>query len=481
MQIGSFKLVHSINISEYQLALRELQQTIIHKLNPGNPILPFLHYELSQTQLALNKLKLKEKNKRSIDFLGTIWKWIAGSPDHQDLRIINGNLDELSDNNNKQIIINRNVFEAINNLTERANIILKNVRDSELIQNALAISVKEKLKILKEELINIEHAINWSKVGILNSFILSEKEVKMLEEKIESNNVEYINIEEALEFAETKIASSIEKIIFIVSLPITNKETCESKLIKPVKKNNVVFKIKYNEILKCNETIVAITKKCKTFNDLKICYKNDVLDITNSKCLPNLLKGRKSYCPTTSGFHIPEIESVIPGLVMLNEFNGTIQVNEEQINLTGTYLIQYRNTSLKIADQEYSFTETVQFKPLPAIIRAPSINSYEEILSLEMIKDLEIRNRNKIANVDLSSKINLTFNTGIIVILIILIILLLVRLRKNKLRHNLVLNSKEKEITMLGTNPMPTGTSALEKGGVNTININNSTEAVFLN
>lgn len=41
-------------------------------------------------------------------------------------------------------------------------------------------------------------------------------------------------------------------------------------------------------------------------------------NITDSACLPNLLSGLPSVCPTTNHHHLPTIEEVMPGLILLN-------------------------------------------------------------------------------------------------------------------------------------------------------------------
>ena len=42
-----------------------------------------------------------------MNFLGSAWKWLAGTPDHEDFRIIKAHTQKLLQNNEKQIFINR--------------------------------------------------------------------------------------------------------------------------------------------------------------------------------------------------------------------------------------------------------------------------------------------------------------------------------------------------------------------------------------
>ena len=63
----------------------------------------------------LRKLSPVNRFKRW-DSVGTVWKYLAGNPDANDLRIINSSLNDLIDNNNKQITINRQFNNKIKEL-----------------------------------------------------------------------------------------------------------------------------------------------------------------------------------------------------------------------------------------------------------------------------------------------------------------------------------------------------------------------------
>jgi len=43
---------------------------------------------------------LPSRTKRGINELGTLWKWIAGTPDHDDLITVQNKIDDLIQNNN---------------------------------------------------------------------------------------------------------------------------------------------------------------------------------------------------------------------------------------------------------------------------------------------------------------------------------------------------------------------------------------------
>jgi len=53
------------------------------------------------------------KTKRGINEIGTIWKWIAGIPNHDN-------------NNNDQFVINSKLFKEIRSLSEEFKVAFKN-------------------------------------------------------------------------------------------------------------------------------------------------------------------------------------------------------------------------------------------------------------------------------------------------------------------------------------------------------------------
>ena len=58
------------------------------------------------------------------------------------------------------------------------------MKHSETIKNELIMIIKYKLGLLKEEIINIDYAIQWAKAKIVNSYILSNEEINTVKEII---------------------------------------------------------------------------------------------------------------------------------------------------------------------------------------------------------------------------------------------------------------------------------------------------------
>ena len=85
--------------------------------------------------------------------------------------------------------------------------------------------------------------------------------------------------------------------------------------------------------------------------NVKFFQRDQLVDISNDTCIPPLLNGMNSSCQITHGYHIPQIETISPGIIFLNDFSGT--VNNKSLN--GTFLIEFQNVTLRINDKFYEF------------------------------------------------------------------------------------------------------------------------------
>ena len=104
-----------------------------------------------------------------------------------------------------------------------------------------------------------------------------------------------------------------------------------------------------------------------------------------------MIKSEPAYCSLIGNRNIPTVDEISPGTILLNNFNGTIFINKEPRNLTGTFLVQFHNESVAISGQVCKSFETAQIKPLPAILQPRNPNlDVEEELSLEMVNEMQL-------------------------------------------------------------------------------------------
>lgn len=434
IQTGTFRLIHVIELAVYEKKIDEIASVVNSKIAKDDPLYPFLAHEIAHIENHLNRLKPKIKVQRSLDFLGKTWKWIAGSPDHEDFEILTEKINNVLENNNKQVVVNKIVLERMNKLSNITNQVMKIVQTSDRLQNQVALSIKFKLEIIKEEITNIEYAIHWAKAGLINSFILDDRELNIIKEYFEENKIPYINIEEAIELANVKIASSNSSIIYIVGIPITNINQCNMLLIKPIKIKNVINKIDYENVLTCGNRVYGIRQKCNSFNSFNICNRNNLVELKEDECIPRLLRSQQPSCTRTTGLHVPAIEEISPGVLFLNQYTGSILINGDATNLTGTFIIHFANATITVGSKNFTAREISSYKPLPAILQPSSIlSTYEEILTLEAMKELHVNNTEEIKLLRTRNQLGLLTNcslSSLAIVAIIVIVIVKIRCKR---------------------------------------------------
>lgn len=116
----------------------------IESLPISDPLYPYLLYEPRQVKQDLQRLKPSRKTKRAINAIGSAWKWLAGTPDH-DHEVLQGKINEQLENTNKKVIINRLINKKITQIGNVTNTILKNIHNSEQLINENANILKYKI------------------------------------------------------------------------------------------------------------------------------------------------------------------------------------------------------------------------------------------------------------------------------------------------------------------------------------------------
>ncbi|KNC32036.1 hypothetical protein FF38_02694 [Lucilia cuprina] len=150
----------------------------------------------------------------------------------------------------------------------------------------------------KDEIVNLQYAIHWAKVGVINSFILSHEELKNL-------------------------------------------------------------------------------------NKLTMCKYSEVEDISESICLPNLIRSKPSKC------------------------------TRELFDINGTFLIKYHNETVSVNGKNFSGSEITYAYPLLAVVKPKACNSLvEETLTQELIKEMHVNNTEAIEILNIESKMGDLYAEG---------------------------------------------------------------------
>lgn len=392
IQTGIIKIVHPINLTSLEENV-SLFINISRKIDKTFPLASLIVRKSRQLADNLYKLKpMKRSRQKRWDIIGKGWKWLAGNPDADDLRIINSTFNSLIDQSNEQIKINEIINERISKITHTINEItsINNLLLNETSAISLLISLDTMNGILEE----IEDAILRARVSLANSKLLTLKEIFMIETIMNDQGITTNFPEEALSYTKPKIASKTDMLLYILEVPKTN-DHCEIIKIIPLVVNNTIITNTPSYIVKSN-------KKLYTTNH----PESSIQQLHNTKpfldeCIFPIIMGLSSHCSAsrtnqTDFFTLPG-----SNILMNNAKEQYISSNCGPHNrtLTGNFLLHFQNCTIQIANytftSEETFSNTVQ---LTGIFPGLSIN--KQIINEQDLSSLSWKTTNNRHRID---------------------------------------------------------------------------------
>lgn len=122
----NIRIIHPIILADLELTINQLTNFVYNRNNNNNVLTEISKHKIRELYTSLLQIEPRTHYRRKRwDVIGTTWKWIAGSPDAQDLRIINGTLNELINENNNQYKVNEQISQRIGELTKVINQIVE--------------------------------------------------------------------------------------------------------------------------------------------------------------------------------------------------------------------------------------------------------------------------------------------------------------------------------------------------------------------
>lgn len=177
IQTGNIRIKHPINLTDLEIPINQLTNLIYQKQKNNNVLNQVGKHKIRE--LYSNFLQIKpitNKRTKRWDITGTTWKWIAGNPDAQDLRIIDKSLNQLVSENNHQVKIDTQIGNSISELTSAINQIIGKQHINQIILDEIdVITTILNIDTINKILFNIQEAKIFSKMHVTNSKMLSSK------------------------------------------------------------------------------------------------------------------------------------------------------------------------------------------------------------------------------------------------------------------------------------------------------------------
>ncbi|XP_062713411.1 uncharacterized protein LOC134290317 [Aedes albopictus] len=303
--------------------------------------------KFNEIDFALKSIDPVKRQKRW-DRLGSAWKFLAGNPDANDLRIINSSINNLIINNNEQIKINRELNLPLKEdifKTKKA-ISLFNVGSIEIYCTRILFH----LFFLSERLNQIIETITLAKLGIVNEKVLSQQEIEILIADLDKENVTVHTAIEATSYASTAIMSNKLEIALIIKMPKLDPRIFNKVHIYPIVQDR-------KQIHLPNPFFLTHEKDIYQVNSIEpiICDKSET-HMDNSTCVPLLLRGNPATCNFTINPTSEQISYLDDQHLLINSVtNFTLSSNcgLTDRNLSGSFIIHFHDCHLIINNISY--------------------------------------------------------------------------------------------------------------------------------
>lgn len=430
------RIVHPINLKQLGDYIAEIDDVAQDAIKNDKPLSNILKIKLHRLNTIISKVKPANRNKRW-ETLGKAWKYISGSPDAEDLKIINATTNSLIDQNDRQIRINIAIEHRLKNITEKLNSLIK--YQDNLTAGALdgfdSVNIIFNLDELIYQLEIIEEAITLARKNIPSSRIISSRELLTAKQFLSHEGLEQDMLDNVLDIASVYVIYSKEMIIYTLKIPRIKNVVYKLNFIEPVVQNNRKIQLSANFYLDGPKPYLSKTP-CSKSKNLFICSSSQVEPLT--ECIEQLITGKPAYCNVERTYGKNFIKRVNDANIVVNAADLIMSSNcsAQERKLQGSFLIQFQQCTLKLDNEEYdnsvyeaqpqSFIPTTGLKVTPVKL----INR----LPLELLQEQHLEHRDNIAHLNLTSnnihwKVNLfgwlsfgSFSTLMIIIIIAIII-----------------------------------------------------------
>lgn len=398
IQTGTIKIIHPINLTDLELTINTLTN-IAYKITKNSPLKDIVKHKIKNIYSNFYQIRPQTNHRtKRWDAIGSTWKWIAGNPDAQDLRIINTTMNQLIDENNKQYTVNEQLGQRIQILTNAINKIAEEYHTNQIALNELdTITMILNVDVINKILLDIQDAILLSKTATTNSKILSLKEVNIIKEILLKQGIAVDLPDEALTYITPKIVTSKNTLLYILHVPQLEEQ--ESDVIR-------IFALNINNSVVINHPIYLIKHEKELFTTIKpndYIQQNIFIEKFQDDCILPLINGKQGNCITKTETHTRAKLIQENQLLITNAKNDELKSNcgPDDRTLKGNIIISFSNCTITFKGQQFTSGEIIEEPQFMqgALHNLPTNHRLEDSHDIGKIQNQTLLNRNKIQHV----------------------------------------------------------------------------------
>lgn len=403
IQTGTMKMIHPINMTVIENTIQLLTSTSYNKLSETNPLTNIVKLKIKQLYNTYYGLRPKRHRRKRWDAIGTAFKFIAGTPDAQDLRIINFTMNELITQNNEQYKVNMQLDERVSRLTDTINKVIENSLSNKLIFNEIeTITTILNIDNINHLLDNIQDAITLSKSSLVSNKILSLKELNTVKTLLQDQGVTIDFPDEALQFVIPKLALKDDTLLYMLNVPRLENTTSIILRIYPLVTNNRILHQYPTHVIKRSNLLYTTTKP----DDF--VQKSSYLSELHDNCLTFLINGKQANCSSIMQNKTTQQLITENSILISNAKGQNLQSNcgPDNRTLNGNLLVTFTNCTVVFNGQTFKNTELVsEVQIIQSAFHNLKINwKWHRHFEIEKISNDTISNRNKLDHIYLKQE-----------------------------------------------------------------------------
>lgn len=365
-----------------------------------------------------------QRRERSINWIGSAWKWVAGNPDAADWDKVLESQQGIVENNNHQYKINEKLFGAIEDMTAKINWVIDKSNDNIGVADIQRFrqDILDQILLIKEKVNEMVRACQMAKSGIINTNLLDHDEINMLVNELET--LPYENGIEAIEFGVPSIYTNESTLLYVLSMPKVRKEDYNLLLLKPSIIEGKQVNIEFDRVLINQEETYGVNKNCLSINNSTVCKEEALTKIPEDHCMVRLLKGGHAAC--THRVNTNEvIELIKEDTIFVTNFNGQLTSKNSTQTLMGTFIIRMNNEAVQLKNRTFTSSSVTTLQVLPPVMANVTTQGHK--IDLQFVHSLSLKNIERLGNLTNRMKIS---SISDIIIFILLISLACILWRK---------------------------------------------------
>lgn len=401
------RIIHPIELEPIEQVINELSSKAQEKIIHDRLLNPIIKTKIEKLSLTFKKIRTSERRVKRWDTLGKGWKYISGSPDADDIRLVNATINTIINQENNQMKINSGLDTRIRNITYVINALISknNNLSSELSEGFSSVNLLFNIDELTQQIETIGEAITLARWNIPSSRLISLTELTAAQDFLRTQGLDVATAESVLEIARAYIITTKGSIKYVLRVPKLTNEIYTLYQIEPVISNGT--RIQMNSHYYLNGTTSFSTRSmCEQRVEQFICHSSQLEP--PPKCIQKLMSGSSANCPVEKVYGRNIIKRINDATIIINEASIVLKSNCSMHNskLEGSFLIQFSNCAINLGgDQFTNINMEIPGKTfIPTTGLKVNVTNIIDRIPLEYLQELHMANRDHIQHLNLTNE-----------------------------------------------------------------------------